>query len=713
MSKKTEKNEDKNPQVVELEKELAKAKSELEKKARVIKELIVNNDSQAAQLGVLVGEKFSDRNHTALQSRIAELETKLTTREAELAEAEAELKDETEWHRVYKAQSDKQDADIKRLTAHISNVRIAIVNGCHIPKETLDFILEPLPGYGKTPPETPSKNEWETKRDFRGGMPTVDLAEAEAKIGGMEEYMAHLEGEVDGCYVWIEELEADVNVEKLRATLAEDEVKRLTERMRMAGVAIAAIREMAAPSGVGNDPNCTCSTCAHEFGQSDDDKEACKACGPAVVNHGTHPQWKRRDKQSAPESPEGIRWECCKECPKKQDCCRCGNFLDEVNKKLAEKERHHELEHKIILDLEAKLDITNRNAERADATIFDLQAKLAAADMKGLYWQMQFDYGAERYAEREKRIAELVFEGRALSERIADLELLNLNRAAEINRLSEPLKAHCCPTCTRWNQQRDHAGDGCHDCKTTSFEHWQSYLPSGEGKSSEGKSNWINNPHPEVMALWNRCIKAEEELAVAQKSASRRLEVINEKNEDLKRLEEQVKQLKYKNEQLAQLLGTADAQVKRMRACMNCWYGNEEVCRIKDFKECNYDHWKPSQVALKGMEGYLDTGKMRRGDLVEFKDGGKSAYYRITSVVTGVPFQRTASSPYWPKCGLAAGTCPQQKSMGPADILCGDPTYPCTSQIKKPEACKDRTADCQIDDCTDCDKQDEPKEAGK
>jgi hypothetical protein len=493
----------------------------------------------------------------------------------------------------------------------------------------------------------------------------------------------------------------------------EADIKRLTERMRMAGVAIAAIREMAAPSGVGNDPNCTCSTCAHEFGQSEIDKESCKACRQAVIDHGTHPQWKRRDKQSAPESPEGIRWECCKECPKKQDCCRCGNFLDEVNKKLAEKERHHELEHKIILDLEAKLDITNRNAERADATIFDLQAKLAAADMKGLYWQMQFDYGAERYAEREKRIAELVFEGRALSERIADLELLNLNRAAEINRLSEPLKAHCCPTCTRWNQQRDHAGDGCHDCKTTSFEHWQSYLPSGEGKSSEGKSNWINNPHPEVMALWNRCIKAEEELAVAQKSASRRLEVINEKNEDLKRLEEQVKQLKYKNEQLAQLLGTADAQVKRMRACMNCWYGNEEVCRIKDFKECNYDHWKPSQVALKGMEGYLDTGKMRRGDLVEFKDGGKSAYYRITSVVTGVPFQRTASSPYWPKCGLAAGTCPQQKSMGPADILCGDPTYPCTSQIKKPEACKDRTADCQIDDCTDCDKQDEPKEAGK
>jgi hypothetical protein len=58
------------------------------------------------------------------------------------------------------------------------------------------------------------------------------------------------------------------------------------------------------PSDIGNDPKCMCSTCAHESQQSDDDRGACKACGPAVVNHGTHPCWKSKETPSPKEDEE-------------------------------------------------------------------------------------------------------------------------------------------------------------------------------------------------------------------------------------------------------------------------------------------------------------------------------------------------------------------------------------------------------------------------
>ena len=666
MSKKTEKDEDKNPQVIELEKELAK-------KQRVVDGLTANNTSQAKKLAE-AGNTIKETRQT-IDDWAKELEIEkdwpnnlhiadilekhiFCTLQSHIADLKAELKTETQWHQVYKAQSDDQDAKIKKMTedsicddcncvyceADRWLPEGAVVTKCSYFTPSGDgkgdgrypqVVGDAEPGHDTgcddPAPETPEGvTEWKTCAECHAETPELpDIpchdkceklrAEAKEKLDNLRGCNQQLQEKLDAWNKRIIESEEKLKGKDVKIGHLAEEITGLTEIVKQ------------------------------------NYNRATEAEAKLAVAEKARIEW--RDASVA-------HWK---------------RIIASLEEKLAGNEKHHELEHKIISDLEAKLEKEKNGTcktcnirEEKDRHIDELEAKnFQQEGMLASRWEIvqQLEAGIDAYCNVECPRSRCIRCG-----------LFKLRPSGVGN---DPKCT--CSTCAHELGPSREDKEACKACGPAVVNHgthplWKSkekahvvITPTPE--SSEG-NNWINNPHPEITTLWNRCIKAEEELVVAQKSAARRMEVINEKNEDITKLEEQVKQLKYKKEQLEQLLGTADAQVKRMRSCMNCWYGNEEVCHIKDFKDCNYKHWK-----LSGVQGFhkvnhpkteAPKGAMKQGDLVEVKDGGKSVYYRIMEVTAGLSFKYEPSAP---------------------------------------TKCKYRTPDCQIDDCTDCDKQKESKEA--
>lgn len=107
-----------------------------------------------------------------------------------------------------------------------------------------------------------------------------------------------------------------------------------------------------------------------------------------------------------------------------------------------------------------------------------------------------------------------------------------------------------------------------------------------------------------------------------------------------------------------------EAEAKKRRCCFNCGVGTyikSPPCNTCD----KYSNWKPIEDTNKEPEGDQDLSKAKQGDLIQFKDGGKSVYYRIKEVTTGLSFKYEPSAP---------------------------------------TNCKYQTPECQTDNCMDCDK---------